>query len=293
MPILVGYKFPFMNTNWVLVGDSVAGQSHIKHGIPCQDAHYYALWDNGWGIAVVADGAGSSPKAHIGSEFIVQTTWRIWGDILEKQGWMKENRLPEADEWDIQAQEGLHQIYLRLEEFSQQQQIPLKELSATLIVVIFSPIGILCTHIGDGRAAYCNQKEEWKALMQPWKGEYANETVFINSEIWAPEHRSQYIQSTLITEAPLAFALLSDGCERHSFVCNVWDEASKKYIDPNQPFEKFFKPLTKNLHEMQKQGMAPEAMKAKWSSFLQGGNSSLKNEPDDKTMILGTLLMAT
>jgi hypothetical protein len=90
----------------------------------------------------------------------------------------------------------------------------------------------------------------------------------------------------MVTEKVKAFTLLSDGCERHSFICNVLDEASQKYIDPNQPFDKFFNPLVANLRKMHSNQISSQEMKEKWGKFLREGNAKLQHEPDDKTMIL-------
>ena len=170
------------------------------------------------------------------------------------------------------------------------KKLKIKNLSSTLILVIYSPLGLLVTHIGDGRCGFCNQQQEWKAAIRPWRGEYANETVFISSDIWEPNSLDQFIESRVIAEPVSAFALLSDGCERHSFICNVWDEASQKYIDPNQPFDKFFNPIVKNFHQMYAGKLKYPQIEEKWAKFLLEGNQKLKNEPDDKTMVVGIYL---
>ena len=45
-----------------------------------------------------------------------------------------------------------------MEEVANKNNIPIKALSATAIVVIHTPKGLLVTHIGDGRAGYKNKE---------------------------------------------------------------------------------------------------------------------------------------
>ncbi len=270
--------------HWIIVGESSPGASHQKNNTPCQDAHFYQTLPHGWGVAVVADGAGSVEKAHLGARFLAKNAGQIFIDLIQQKQWDKE--LPTEEAWQQLSKNSFAQLRQSLETFAFSQQLSARDLSSTLMVVVFGPLGLLAAHIGDGRAGYLSKKNEWKALIQPWKGEYANETVFLSSDIWDKESIDQYLKTSTITEKVKAFALLSDGCERHSFICNIWDEASQKYIDPNQPFDKFFNPLIANLQKMHSSKISPQEMKEKWGKFLREGNGKLANEPDDKTMIL-------
>jgi hypothetical protein len=270
--------------HWIIVGESSLGASHQKNNTPCQDAHFYQILSNDWGVAAVADGAGSVEKAHIGSKFLAENAGRIFINLIHNQQW--EKQLPQEEEWQTLSKQGFAQLRQSLETFAFSQNLSAKDLSSTLMLVVFSPFGLMAVHIGDGRAGYLSQDDTWKALIEPWKGEYANETVFLSSDIWDKESINQYLKTSMVTEKVKAFTLLSDGCERHSFICNVLDEASQKYIDPNQPFDKFFNPLVANLRKMHSNQISSQEMKEKWGKFLREGNAKLQHEPDDKTMIL-------
>ena len=52
--------------NWILSGASVAGESHLKKGILCQD-HFEIVNHNDKIISVVCDGAGSARYAQKGA----------------------------------------------------------------------------------------------------------------------------------------------------------------------------------------------------------------------------------
>jgi hypothetical protein len=84
--------------------------------------------------------------------------------------------------------------------------------------------------------------------------------------------------------------LLSDGCEKSAFECYLYDKEKGKYYDPNRPYPKFLDPNINAIKLLAKQNKTQEEMNLLWLSFLEGGNPQLKNETDDKTMILGVLI---
>ncbi len=282
------------SSKWLVIGASVIGKSHIADDVPCQDSHLYKSLENGWGIAVVADGAGSAANSDKGSAFVVEAAVMAFSQLLDKEQWHLHQTLPDETTWVLAARQTLKEVRAGLDFFAEENEWEVSSLACTVIAMIYSPLGILITHIGDGRAAF-QQKEDkkWLAAMTPHKGTEANETVFITSAIWQVEELElsgvKVPESRVITSPPIAFALLSDGCEKHSFECSRFDEDLQKWSDPNQPFSKFFTPLTANLSSAMEQDIAVEEIEAKWEDFLKGGTKGLKQEGDDKTMVLGKL----
>jgi len=274
--------------HWFSVGASVIGKSHIENNIVCQDAHVYQKLDSRAGIAVVCDGAGSAVNSALGSRFIADKAIRLFTQILKEEQWQEKQTLPDKDKWHSISKEALLKLRHDLEDYAKSENLKIATLACTVIVLIHTPIGILVTHIGDGRAGYCNAEGEWKPLIEPWKGEEANQTVFITSAIW--ETPDDYIASNVITEPYTAFTLMSDGCERHSFQLSSFDETTQKYTELNLPYPKFFNPLVQSLKTMHQNNLSAEEINQKWKNFLEMGNEGLKNEPDDKTLILGILL---
>lgn len=61
-------------SDWVVGGASSIGCRHIQENTPIEDNCYYESWGNGWGIAVVSDGAGSREKSAIGSRLLRSVT---------------------------------------------------------------------------------------------------------------------------------------------------------------------------------------------------------------------------
>jgi hypothetical protein len=275
---------------WLIVRTSIPGKLHVdsQPPIPCQDSNYYEEIGEGCGIAVVCDGAGSKEHSHYGSRFVTQKAASYFREIVEQNNWQTSGILPTQAQWHDVAKIAFARIRANLEEYAKELGFDSSSLSCTVIVVIHSPEAILATHVGDGRAAFCNAEGEWKALIKPHKGEEANNTFFITSIDW--NEPDKYIESTIYEEKPFAFTLLSDGCESHSFEVNIYDEQEQKYKDPNRPYPKFFQPLVATLRSLHQSRARREEIDAKWERFIRDGSEKLKNEPDDKTMVLGILL---
>ncbi len=273
--------------DWSYLYAFVQGKGHLEENSPCQDYCNVFQHEN-YTICVVSDGAGSCENSHIGSRNATLSAGRHFSVLIEAQNWHKSIEVP-LEEWHKIALKGFKAIRDDLETISI-QGYELKSLSCTLIVTIQLKNKLLVTHIGDGRAGYCNLKDEWNAMITPYKGSYSNETVFITSDIWQDETvLNKYIESRIIEEKIKAFCLLTDGCENAAFECYKMDHEAQIPIDVNRPFKDFFHENVNvhipNLVKAQKNQHEIDLNKI-WESFLMNGNDTLKNENDDKTMIL-------
>ncbi|TAH20811.1 MAG: protein phosphatase 2C domain-containing protein [Cytophagales bacterium] len=269
------------NSLWTVVYASVIGNLHVREGMPCQDACAIKDLAEGWGIAVVADGAGSCQHSDKGAQQTVYLAIQHFANTVYKNQWIEKNNLPAQSQWDRLALENLMRIRDDLQTFSKQNQLPFESLSCTIIVLIYSPVGLLITHIGDGRAGYLNAQEEWQSMITPFRGEEANQTLFITSDF------EKEVESRVINEKISAFCVLSDGCEKSAFECNLFDKEKNLYYDPNRPYPKFFNPNILALSKLD--NMNQEQKNLLWQQFLIEGNAQLKNETDDKTLILGMI----
>lgn len=276
---------------WVLVGASVKGNGHIQSNMPCQDNHKYESLGNGWGIAVVSDGAGSAEHSELGSKVVAERGVFHFKNLVEKEGWMKNNVLPTDVEWLQKSYYTLKSIRNEVELVAQKNNVELKSLSATCLVVVYSPIGLLAAHVGDGRMGYKSASGEWRAMMTPHKGDEANQTIFLVSDFWSiPNYVMSGVlvpESVVVREPVKAFALMSDGCENTSWKCTTLNPATGKYYDQNEPFEGFFNPLEETLLTFHKDSVSEEERKAKWYKFIESGTNGFVKEQDDKTMIYG------
>jgi serine/threonine protein phosphatase PrpC len=108
------------------------------------------------GFAVSCDGAGSAVNSHFGSKFIAGEASNLFKHIVETNDWHKQQSLPTQAKWQILSKKAFAKLRYDLGEFAKAQDFVVETLACTVIVVIHSPIGILVTHIGDGRAAFCD-----------------------------------------------------------------------------------------------------------------------------------------
>ncbi len=279
--------------DWSYLYASVQGKGHIEENIPCQD-YCNVFQHTSYSICVVSDGAGSCEKSDIGSINATLSANHHFSKLLEEKKWHKAKAKIKSKDWHKLSIKGLKAIKKDLETICISEKCELKSLSCTLIIVIHFKDKLLITHIGDGRAGYCNNKDEWKAMLTPYKGSYNNETVFITSEIWHDESAiNKYIESKIITEKVKAFCLLTDGCENASFECYKVNPETSIPEDLNKPFKDFFHDnINTNIPKLVKAGKEPQELNEIWKSFLTNGNDTLKNESDDKTMILAVKIPA-
>lgn len=278
---------------WIIVGASVQGNEHISMTLPCQDSHAYEYIRDGWGIAITSDGAGSAKFSHIGSGASVARAIVHFKDLIEKERWIERGSLPSDIEWMKKSYHVLKTVRNDLELLAKNNKCSIKDLSATIIVVIHSPIGLLSVHIGDGRAGYKDMNGDWHSLITPHKGKEANQTIFIPSDFWnLPFYEMSGVtvpESRIVREQISAFTLMSDGCENSSWLWNQYNELTGKYYDPNMPYSKFFDSLLETLKQFRKVNTPLEERKEKWYNFIKDGNKSFRKETDDKTMILAAL----
>ena len=276
--------------DWIVVGASVQGIGHIDMEIPCQDSHAYEYLSGGWGIAIVSDGAGSAKLSHKGSAAVVARAIFHFKSLIMQEGWIEKNILPSEGEWMRLSYRVLKQVHGEICALSQRLECEPKDLNATIIVVIHSPLGLLSVHVGDGRAGYKDLDGNWHTLITPHKGEEANQTIFMMSEFWhIPfyEMSGVMVPESIVLQQPVsAFTLMSDGCESTSWLCNQYNEETGKYFDPNVPYVKFFDSLLETLLSFHEDNIPIEERKEKWFNFIKSGNKSFVKETDDKTMIL-------
>lgn len=277
--------------DWVLVGASVKGNGHVQTGMPCQDCHKYESLGKGWGIAIVSDGAGSAKHSEIGSKVVVERGVIHFKKLIEKEGWMQSNTLPTDIEWLQKSYDVLKTLRNDVAMVAQKNNVEMRDLSATCLVVIYSPVGLLTVHVGDGRMGYENMSGEWKPMMTPHKGEEANQTIFLVSDFWSiPNFTLSGVlvpESVVVREPVKSFALMSDGCENTAWLCTAKNEETGKYYDRNLPFVGFFNPLRETVSSQVKDDIPESERNEKWHTFIESGTDGFVKEQDDKTMVYG------
>ena len=278
---------------WLIVGASVTGLSHLSANQPCEDSLQVSMITKEFGVAVVCDGAGSAGASEKGSRFITTAAVQIFTEIVQQRDWPTLG-MPGDQEWATAGYEGLQKVREQLTRYAAAENLALEEFASTVIIVVFSPTGLLLTHIGDGRAAYCGHNEEWHSMMTPHKGEEMNATFFITSAQWNETallpNGPTLPESRVIHDAIRGFALLTDGCERHCFEVSKMNETSRRWTDPNLPFAGFFNPIARQLEQMVQEESTHVDIQQHWTNFLLTGTQGLRDESDDKTMVFAILL---
>lgn len=277
-----------MYGNWVIAKGSSIGGRHIEDNLPCQDSNavFYNL-EMDFGIAIVSDGAGSASHSDLGSNIIVDKGIELLNakfSVNSFQDLIQKEQI-EVDNFFIDF---YRLLYKNFEEYSLENDLPIKSLAATSIIVVFNQSGLICSHIGDGRAGYQDKENKWHSVLEPFKGEEANQTIFITSDIW--ESPNEFIRTTKVNNQIQSFTLMSDGCESATFELNRFNEETQLYEKLNDPYPKFFNPNVAILRELALGGKTTEEIDDLWLKFLHSGNSKFESEIDDKTLILGTLI---
>ncbi|MEK7832591.1 MAG: PP2C family serine/threonine-protein phosphatase, partial [Acidobacteriota bacterium] len=153
---------------------SVAGTSHLKTALPCQDASRaeIAVDQNAHEvlIAVASDGAGSAAQAQLGSvmaaEFFiakVKTHFDGGGSLEQLTGGFIENWIAAfqqtAASW---AGDGA----------------TIQEFACTLLAAVIGNEQAIYFHLGDG-AIVESENDLYRCASWPQQGEYANTTHFL------------------------------------------------------------------------------------------------------------------
>lgn len=274
-------------------GVSLVGKGHIKDEISCQDYHFVKSIDDGWGIVIVSDGAGSSKFSEIGSKLTSERGGFYFEELLLKSDWIKNCKLPSEKEWDIEFRAVVSKVRLECFEFAKEKSMDLRDLNSTFLAMIYSPVGVLFGHIGDGRAAVLSSDGKWSSLMIPHKGEEANQTVFLQSELLIKTNlkvSGVFVPETTVFNSPVrAFVLISDGCEKAMWQCGqmINKEEGIHFIDPNTPHSDFMNPFYSEVLKMK--GYSSEKAKKRFVDLIDRATPVLEIEMDDKTCVFGLL----
>ncbi|MCA1830354.1 MAG: PP2C family serine/threonine-protein phosphatase [Actinomycetota bacterium] len=169
-----------------IVGASVVGASHVRAGLPCQDAFAVASGD-GYVALAVADGMGSAARADAGAATAVEAALETVDDpasMIERARAALEARAA-SDECDV------------------------RDFACTLIVAVTRD-GITSTaHIGDGAVAGLRAEGVVDMLSEPAHSEYVNEITPLTADDWR-----SHVRLGGPFEDLAAIAAFTDGCER-------------------------------------------------------------------------------
>jgi hypothetical protein len=243
---------------------TVAGTSHVREQLPCQDSCVTARYPLPDGhealIVAVADGAGSAQFGGRGAQ--------LAGEIARDHmvNWLA------AAEWrppvPAQVTEWFSGVRRALEETAQAEDLPLRELATTLLLLLVWPQGAAYGHIGDGGIAV-DHGAGLELVFWPEAGEYANMTRFITDED-ALEH----VRVVVTGLVPDELAMFTDGIQRLAL-----DFKSGAVHAP------FFTPMMAVLRQQPPGECA--ALDAQLAAFLDSARVNSRTD-DDKTLVLAS-----
>jgi hypothetical protein len=194
---------------WQLVHGAFVGTSHLQRAIACQDATGAVAHPRL--VLVATDGAGSSSASDWGAQAVVAGVIRLVHTLDRHFAALLDQEIatPQgARDWALTVVKHAHGL---LEDLSVTTRMGVRDLRSTLLAFVAGTTQCLWLKVGDG-AIVC---ETWDDVAQAWqcrtlgsmgKGEYANETVFLDAV------RPEDVQWGLIPAAKLGgVALMSDG----------------------------------------------------------------------------------
>ncbi len=239
----------------------MAGTSHLKTGLPCQDAHAVGVLPGGRLIAAVSDGAGSASRAEEGAALACEAAY-LWlnslpKDLLE----LPPERLREI------LTAPLNHALGALERQAEAEELPLREFAATLLIAIAAPDYVAAAQIGDGAIVVQDNRGDLHPLTTPQNGEHANETTFLISE-----GALQTAQIRLWRGEAAHLALFTDGLQRLALK-----------LPEGTPHAPFFTPLLQFAANIEDEAEARRQLE----TFLRSPRITNRTD-DDLTLILAS-----
>ena len=217
------------------------GRSHAHVGSCCDDDFFLQHnSDQGWYVAIVADGAGSAKASRQGSRVAVRTAGSFLKDALAGEGGEKVAAAVAAFQAEPEggrenAQRVLHNaLYVTVGHaahramkalFDEAQARPdligsVKDLSTTLLIGVARKFGTqwLCAAywVGDGAVGVYRRGGEIQLLGEVDAGEYSGQTRFLDANEVSQEALLRRTRFTLCDDFT-AFLLMTDGVSDPKF----------------------------------------------------------------------------
>ncbi len=247
---------------WKRVACSSIGTSHEDSNLSCQDYGEFQLLGNNILAGVVCDGAGSAKYSQVGANIVTKATLHF----LENREWSTEEP-PAKEELKCLFSSLLTALKKILVGSAMLKDIPLKELSCTLSVVLATEKWMAAMQIGDGFIVVrWKDEESYQLLFEPQHGEYVNQTVFVTDD----DAKTQMQIGVWNTSAKF-LCLSTDGLEKLAL-------EQKKMIG-HAPF---FKPFDLGMAESTDMKCFAEEVR----EFLESEQVNQRVD-DDKSLLFG------
>ncbi len=243
---------------------SVAGTSHLKTALPCQDASRAEIVFDQFGqevlIAVVSDGAGSAAQAQLGSVMATEFFIAKVKTHFEAGGSLEQLASGFIETWIAAFQQTAASW--------RGEGSTIQEFACTLLAAVIGNQQVIYFHLGDG-AIVEGQNDLYRCGSWPQQGEYANTTHFLTDADAASK-----IVVALKNDVVDEVALFTDGLQNL-----VLDYRNQSAHSP------FFAPLFGWLRP-RPSGYSQE-LSDSLTSYLNSEKFNARTD-DDKTLLLAS-----
>lgn len=252
--------------SWTAAVDFSPGRQHRLDHRPCQDYGQVVKLDDNLILGAIADGAGTCELSHLGAQAAVGAAIR--------HGM---NKYAERDEALPIARDQNDRNLARLIEDSTEvardaifasakdQGLPGDALATTLLVFVAGPLGLSVAQIGDSVLVFRNGTGSYRLALEPDRGEFANETLFVTDAAALSETRTETHSGTVSF-----IAAFSDGLVPVSI--------ANEDMNPHAPF---FQPLEDFVIGSMSDGDVHRGIR----SFLRS-DRLVERTDDDMTLML-------
>jgi hypothetical protein len=247
------------NASWRCIGLSVAGTSHAKKQIPCQDAHVIKELQSGELVIAVADGAGSAPLSQEGAKFAVHIAANFLCQAIPLY------KPDTTTQWKTLVFQAFELARAYLIKHAVESRFPVKDYATTLQLVVIAEPWLVSAIVGDGTAVILGADNVFEMILPPQRGQYANATNFITSNSALSKITVQVRQKQVVGVAVLTDGLLNLSIEEKS----------------NTPVPKFFQPLFNVVGAATSRQQVTTIL----NNFLQSDRINRRTD-DDKTLVL-------
>lgn len=210
-----------------MIGASIQGSGHERLAVPCQDAHSWAITEQGVLLAAIADGAGSAQYAEKGAARAVEGAVHYLRDRLDS------GTPTDSEGYSQLVSEAFRHARLAVEQEASNHESPVRDFASTLLIAVATDKIAAVGQIGDGAIVIGDDEDNVMALTRPEHGEYINETVFLTG----PQALSQ-IQTNIWIGKPRYVSLFSDGLQMLALK-----------MPEGTPHPPFFRPLFRFIAE--------------------------------------------
>jgi hypothetical protein len=246
---------------WRLLAASTAGTSHLRRGIPCQDAHQVLSLANGGFVAAAADGAGSAKHSDRGSRIAVECAVAYLADAVGSASCLDEDSCRRL------LQNALEKVRSDIaaacvSPLDSGEASRSSDFATTLLMCFAAGSTLAACQVGDGAIVEL-ENGVVRALTLPVRGEYLNETTFVTSEDFMAS-ASFAVKEVHDTQS---LTIFTDGIQ--SLAMRLSDDA---------PFAPFFQ----NIHAY---ACSPKANSDALKAFLDSERVCERTD-DDKTIVV-------